>query len=68
MRAPDRLASAAGRARAPFDDYIALAGPTGLLSEEHDPVTGQSRGNFPQAYSHLGLIENALNLTEASGL
>lgn len=55
-------------ARALFDDYIALAGPTGLLSEEFDPVTGQSRGNFPQAYSHLGLIENALNLTEASGL
>lgn len=55
-------------AQALFDDYIALAGPTGLLSEEHDPVTGQSRGNFPQAYSHLGLIENALNLTEATGL
>jgi len=55
-------------ARALFDDYSALAGPTGLLSEEHDPVTGQSRGNFPQAYSHLGLIENALNLAEASGL
>ncbi|MYI36355.1 MAG: glycoside hydrolase family 15 protein [Acidimicrobiaceae bacterium] len=55
-------------ARALFDDYSALAGPTGLLSEEHDPVTGQSRGNFPQAYSHLGLIENALNLAEASDL
>ena len=55
-------------ARALFDDYIALAGPTGLLSEEHDPVTGQSRGNFPQAYSHLGLIENALNLAGAAGL
>ena len=55
-------------AQALFDDYIALAGPTGLLSEEHDPVTAQARGNFPQAYSHLGLIENALNLAEASGL
>ena len=55
-------------ARALFDDCGALAGPTGLLSEEHDPVTGQSRGNFPQAYSHLGLIENALNLTGAAGL
>ena len=57
-----------GGARALFADYLALAGPTGLLSEEHDPVTGQARGNFPQAYSHLGLIENALNLAEASGL
>ncbi len=47
---------------------IALAGPIGPLSEEFDPVTGQSRGNFPQAYSRLGLIENALNLSDASGL
>ena len=54
-------------ARALFDDYTALAGPTGLLSEEHDPVTGQSRGNFPQAYSHLGLIENALNFAALAG-
>ena len=53
-------------ARDLFNDYIALAGPTGLLSEEHDPATGQARGNFPQAYSHLGLIENALNLAEHS--
>ena len=51
-------------ARALFDDYAALAGPTGLMSEEYDPVTSQARGNFPQAYSHLGLIENALNLAE----
>ena len=53
-------------ARALFDDYVELAGPTGLMSEEHDPVTDQARGNFPQAYSHLGLIENALNLAERS--
>ena len=36
------------------------------MSEEHDPVTGEARGNFPQAYSHLGPIENALNLAERS--
>ena len=51
-------------AHALFDDYVALAGPTGLMSEEYDPVTGEARGNFPQAYSHVGLIENALNLAE----
>lgn len=45
----------------------ALAGPTGLMSEEYDPATGEARGNFPQAYSHLGLIENALNLAGSSG-
>ena len=55
-------------ARTLFDGYAALAGPTGLMPEEHDPATGEARGNFPQAYSHLGLIENALNLAEASGL
>ncbi len=52
-------------ARALFADLVTLAGPTGLLSEEHDPVTGLALGNFPQAYSHLGLIENACNLAEA---
>lgn len=49
-----------------FDDYRTLAGPTGLLSEEHDPATGLALGNFPQAYSHLGLVENACNLAEAA--
>jgi GH15 family glucan-1,4-alpha-glucosidase len=39
-----------------------LAGPTGLLTEEFDPESGRSIGNHPQAYSHLGLINNALNL------
>ena len=48
-----------------FKDLIALAGPTGLLSEEYDPHSGLALGNFPQAYSHLGIIENALNLDAA---
>ena len=45
-----------------FEELCALAGPTGLLSEEYDPDTGLSLGNHPQAYSHLGLIQNALTL------
>ncbi len=49
-------------ARSLLDDLAALAGPTGLLSEEHDPETGQALGNHPQAYSHLGVINNALRL------
>ena len=52
-------------AEALFEGYVALAGPTGLLAEQHDPATGLALGNFPQAYSHAGLIENALNLAEA---
>jgi GH15 family glucan-1,4-alpha-glucosidase len=46
-----------------FAAYIDLAGPTGLLAEEVDPSTGRALGNHPQAYSHLGLINNALNLS-----
>ena len=53
-------------AEALFEGYVALAGPTGLLAEQHDPATGLTLGNFPQAYSHAGLIENALNLAEPS--
>jgi trehalose-phosphatase len=49
-------------ARELFDELVTQVGPTGLMSEEHDPETGRSLGNHPQAYSHLGLINNALNL------
>ena len=49
-------------ARALLDDYVALAGPTGLLSEEHDPDNNVALGNHPQAYSHLGLINAAFRL------
>lgn len=49
-------------ARQLFTAYAELAGPTGLMAEEVDPTTGRALGNVPQAYSHLGLISNALNL------
>lgn len=45
-------------------DYTRLAGPLGLLAEEYDPRTGLALGNFPQAYSHLGLIEAALRVAQ----
>ncbi|MGP1272316.1 MAG: trehalose-phosphatase [Phycisphaerales bacterium] len=45
-----------------FKQYTSLAGPTGLLPEEYDPASGLSLGNHPQAYSHAGLIFNALRL------
>lgn len=48
-----------------FTNYLELAGPTGLIPEEVDPHTGRGLGNHPQAYSHLGLINNACNLAEA---
>ncbi|MEM8708814.1 MAG: bifunctional trehalose-phosphatase/glycoside hydrolase family 15 protein, partial [Actinomycetota bacterium] len=50
-------------ARQLFRAYVDLAGPTGLIAEEVDPANGRALGNHPQAYSHLGLISNALNLS-----
>ncbi|TWT42009.1 Trehalase [Phycisphaerae bacterium RAS1] len=54
--------SMAGRreeAESLLGDYLDQQGPTGLMSEEYDPKRGQALGNFPQAYSHLGLINAA---------
>ena len=61
--------AAAGRvdeARRLFDAYCTLAGPTGLFAEEYDPVGRVALGNYPQAYSHLGLINAALALERAT--
>ncbi len=49
-------------AEALFGQYVALVGPTGLMAEEYDPKAMMALGNFPQAYSHVGLINAALRL------
>lgn len=51
-------------AEALFAQLVSAAGPTGLLSEEYDPVAERSLGNHPQAYSHLGLLRCAQLLSE----
>ena len=51
-------------ARALFDRLAHLANDVGLLAEEYDPVARRLLGNFPQAFSHVALINTALNLTE----
>jgi GH15 family glucan-1,4-alpha-glucosidase len=50
-------------ARALFERLLALRNDLGLLSEQYDPVAGRLLGNFPQAFSHVGLINTAFNLT-----
>jgi GH15 family glucan-1,4-alpha-glucosidase len=47
-----------------FERLTGLANDVGLLSEEYDPVARRFLGNFPQAFSHVALINTALNLTE----
>ncbi len=49
-------------ARQLFSAYCQLPGPTGLIAEEFDPHSRRALGNFPQAYSHLGLINAALDI------
>ena len=48
-----------------FERLISLRNDLGLLSEEYDPVAGRLVGNFPQAFSHIALVNSARNL--ASG-
>jgi hypothetical protein len=52
-------------ARALFERLLQLRNPLGLLSEEFDPRVGRQVGNFPQAFSHVGLINTAQNLSTA---
>ncbi len=49
-------------ARELFGRLCELCGPTGLLSEEFDPVSERALGNVPQAYSHLALVRAALRV------
>ena len=46
-----------------FERLLELRNDVGLLSEECDPQSGRLLGNFPQAFSHLSLINTAYNLS-----
>jgi GH15 family glucan-1,4-alpha-glucosidase len=50
------------RARALFEKLLSFAGPLLLYAEEIDTTTGQHLGNFPQAFTHLSLIDAATRL------
>jgi GH15 family glucan-1,4-alpha-glucosidase len=54
-------------ARRLFERLLSRCNDVGLLAEELDPLTGRMLGNFPQAYSHVGLINCALSLSRQMG-
>ncbi|OQA38286.1 MAG: Trehalase [Acidobacteria bacterium ADurb.Bin340] len=47
-----------------FERISAYANPVGLFSEDIDPAAGRLLGNFPQAYTHVGLIHAAITISE----
>ena len=49
-------------ARMLFERVLAVRNDVGLLAEEYDPVSRRLLGNFPQAFSHVGVINTAANL------
>lgn len=54
-------------AREIFERLLDLRNDVGLLAEQYDPHGKRLLGNFPQAFSHIGLINTARNLTRAGG-
>ena len=54
-------------ARALFERLLSLRNDVGLLAEEYDPHSGRQLGNFPQAFSHLALINAAHSLSTWEG-
>jgi GH15 family glucan-1,4-alpha-glucosidase len=54
-------------ARTLFERLLTLRNDVGLLSEEYDPRERRQLGNFPQAFSHLALVNTAHNLSTAVG-
>jgi GH15 family glucan-1,4-alpha-glucosidase len=60
------LAGEIDKAQALFDRVVAVANDLGLLAEEYDSGEGRQTGNFPQALTHIALINTAHNLSDAN--
>jgi GH15 family glucan-1,4-alpha-glucosidase len=50
-----------------FSQLLTIRNDLGLLAEEYDPIRRRLIGNFPQGFSHIGLINTAFNLVDARG-
>ena len=48
-----------------FERLAALCNDVGLLSEQYDPGAREQLGNFPQAFSHIALVNTAFNLSDS---
>ena len=59
------LSGEPNRARATFESAIAYTNDLGLLAEEVDPNTKELLGNYPQAFSHIGLVNAAWAISQA---
>jgi alpha,alpha-trehalase len=59
------LAGRPARAREVMERAVGYVNDVGLLAEEVDPVTGEFRGNFPQGFSHVGLVNAAWAIAQA---
>ena len=62
------LAGQPARARAVFERVVGFVNDVGLLAEEIDPSSGELLGNFPQAFSHIGLVNAAWAISETERL
>lgn len=60
------LAGRQAEAEALFERLLALRNDVGLLAEEYDAKAGRQLGNFPQAFSHVALINSAFALTRGA--
>ncbi len=67
MPTTTRCRDAAHEAAELFERLLALRNDVGLLAEEYDPVDRRLLGNFPQAFSHVALVNTALNIGQSEG-
>jgi GH15 family glucan-1,4-alpha-glucosidase len=54
-------------AKALFEKLLGISNDLGLLAEEYDPSAKRQLGNFPQAFTHVGLVNSAFNLSHHDG-
>ncbi len=62
-----RGGGSSGEAREMFEAFLGYSNDLGLFGEEIDPASGEALGNFPLAFTHVGVINAALSIGEREG-